>query len=441
MVRKAPRSAPAARAKRDSAGRGARAAGRATRKAGHAVAGSEAMRGALAALLRNRRAETVGRLAGGIAHELNNLLTVVIGALDVFAIELPPESSFRGPLEAAQEAAVRAAEVARRVLLYAAERRAGTAPGDPAAIVGAAVELLRRGLPRNIRLEVRVPDGLPPVRGDAGRLEAALVDLGINARDAMPDGGELSIVVEDVSYGGASAPPSPGARPGRYVRIAVRDGGCGMDAATAARAFEPFFTTRPPGDAAGLGLSAVRDAVDACGGRVDVRPVASGGCEFIVHLPAAEIAAAATVPRDFAVPREVVRGRGEAVLVVDDDADVLRATERMLAAIGYRVLTADSGPGALALIARGDQPIDLLLLDIVMPGMGGLATLRRVRERNPGLPALLMTGFAGRDFVPPVDLGAEIVPKPLDLGALSAAVRRAIDGGRPGGGAQGAGKI
>ncbi|MBI5487741.1 MAG: response regulator [Deltaproteobacteria bacterium] len=422
------------RAARDSSVRGARAGRKAERKVGGAGgAGVDAWRGALVAMLRNRRAETVGRLAPGIAHGLNNLLTVVIGTLDVVALELPLDSPFQGPLAAAQEAALRAADVARRILLYSAERAEEGALADPAAVVGGAVELLRHGLPRSVRVEARIADDLPPVRGDAGRLQAALVDLGINARDAMPDGGEVCFEVDEASFDGGSAAPPPGAGPGRYVRIAVRDTGRGMDAATAARAFEPFFTTREPGAAAGIGLAAVRDAVRACQGCVEVRSAPPGGSVFTIHLPAARLAAAASEPTGSSPPRKVKRGRGETVLVVDDDAEVLRTTERMLATIGYRVITAASGPAALAVIARGDGPIDLLLIDIVMPGMGGLATLRRVRERCPALPALLMTGFAGRDFVPPVDLGAEIVPKPLDLGALSAAARRAIEGGAPGG--------
>ena len=427
MSRKKAPSARTVRAPRGAARGGARSGREPPPLGSENSSGREVPPQGLELLLRNRRAETVGQLAGGVAHNLNNLLTVVIGTLDILAIELPADSPLRESCTAAQDAALKAAEVARRLLLYSLARPSGEEDADPAALVSRALELLRQGLPRNVEVDARIAPGLPCVRGDASRLEAALLDLAVNARNAMPSGGGIFFDAEALVVDGVAASALHGLPAGPYVRIVVRDTGRGMDEATAARAFEPFFTTRSTEGAVGLGLAAARDAVHSGGGRLTVRSSPAGGCVFTMLLPVAPRVDSAG-PEQPVVPREIDRGCGETVLVVDDDLEVLRVTERMLAAIGYRVLAADSGPAALEVIARGDPSVHLVLIDVVMPGMGGLATLRRVRELRPGLPALLMTGYAGRDFVPPVDLGAELVPKPLSLSDLSAAVRRALGG-------------
>jgi signal transduction histidine kinase len=381
-------------------------------------------------LLQTRNIDMVGQLAGGLAHGFNNLLTVVLGVLDVLSIELPEDAPQRRDVALAQDATVRAAEVARRMLVLAQRHTPETRPVDVHDFVQAAFDLLRRSFSQKVALRLSIADGLPPIRGDAARLETALLDLALNARDAMPDGGELAVEVDRVELDAAHVAVHAEATSGDHIRIAVRDTGVGMDEATLARIFEPFFTTKAPGSGAGLGLAMVHATVRAHSGHVVVRSAPGAGTTFTIYLPTATSApvpaGAATGAESRGKTSDIVRGTGQRLLVVDDDLAVLRTTERSLTVLGYRVETADSGAGALDKVERAAEPFALVLIDIVMPGMGGLATLRRLRELRPGLPALLMTGYAGRDFVPPVDLGAEIVAKPLDLGRLAMLIGDAI---------------
>jgi PAS domain S-box-containing protein len=383
----------------------------------------ERLRRAQELLVQTRKMEAVGQLASGVAHNFNNLLTVVIGTLDILSIELPPDSPLQRDLSAAQEASLKAADVARKLLSFSHQRPPNTGSVDVGELVRGAVDTLQRDLPPAIRVRVRVAERLPPVDGDASRLETALVNLALNARDAMPHGGELSVEAERVELGDAYVAAHPEAVAGPHVRIVVGDTGVGMDAETLARLFEPFFTTKPPGSGAGLGLATVYATVRAHGGHITVRSEPERGSAFTMHFPIA-VARAVESPKLADLPL----GDGETLLVVDDDPAVLRTTERALAALGYDVLTAESGASALALIDKSTRKIALVLIDIVMPNMGGLATLRRLRQMRPELPAVLMTGFAGRGFVPPVDLGVEILPKPLELSRLAVVIREAVAG-------------
>ena len=374
-------------------------------------------------LVQTRKMEAIGQLAGGVAHNFNNLLTVVIGTLDILSIELPPDSPLQRDLSAAQDAALKAADVARKLLSFSHQRPPDTRSVDVGELLREAVDTQRRGLPPAIQVHVRVADRLPPIDGDASRLETALVNLALNALDAMPRGGNLFFEADRVDLDDAYVAAHPDAAAGSHVRIIVRDTGVGMGVETLARLFEPFFTTKPPGSGAGLGLATVYATVHAHGGHITVRSEPERGSAFTLHFPVAVVRATES-PKLADLPL----GDGETLLVVDDDPAVLRTTERALAALGYDVLTAESGASALALIDKSPRKIALVLLDIVMPVMGGLATLRRLRQLRPELPAVLMTGFAGRDFVPPVDLGVEILPKPLELSRLAVVIREAVAG-------------
>ena len=380
-------------------------------------------------LVQTRKMEAIGQLAAGLAHNFNNLLTVVIGTLDVLALELPADSPMQCDLVAAQDAALEAADVARKLHSFSHPHTAETRRLDVKELVIGAADLLRPSLPDAIRIECAVAEGLPSIEGDSGRLETALLDLCLNARDAMPNGGALHLAADGLTLDAAYVADHPDARPGPHVRIVVRDTGVGMDAATLGRLFEPFFTTQTSDVHAGLGLATVHATVRAHGGHVTVESEPGRGSTFVLFLP---VAAGPGVEPPVQVGA-AVRGRGETLLVVDDDPAVLRTTERLLARLGYRVLTASSGAAALECIESGAVPVALVLVDIVMPNTGGLATLRRLRELRPGLPAVLMTGYAGRDFLPPVDLGAEVLSKPLDLDRLARAVRTALDSASPAG--------
>jgi PAS domain S-box-containing protein len=373
-------------------------------------------------LVQAQKMEAIGQLAGGVAHAFNNLLTVVIGTLDLISGELPRDSPLQQNVAAAQNAAVKAADLARRLLLFSDQRPSWTQTFDVREVVATAVDLLRRTLPEAIAVRSRIGNAAPPVHGDATRLENAILNLGINARDSMPEGGVLEVELDSVAVDAALAAAQPETPPGLYVRIVVRDTGHGLDPQTRARIFEPFFTANEPRRPdAGLGLSTVYATVRAQGGHITVDSEEGKGSTFTVFLPAAGDS------KPPVTEARTARGRGELILVVDDDPAVLQTTERSLTSLGYRVVSADSGAAALELLRQHPETISLVLLDIVMPQMGGLPTLRRMREARPGLPAVLMTGFAGRGFLPPVDLDVEILPKPLDLARLAAALRQAAE--------------
>lgn len=378
-------------------------------------------------LVRARQLDAIGQLAGGIAHKFNNFLTVVVGTLDVMSLELDPQSALHKEIGVAQKAALRAAELARGLAEFGASEPARRQPVDLAALLAQLGDEVRRARPGSVEVEVRVADGLPAVEGDPERLAAALLALATNALEAMPNGGRLFLEADRLVLDEAYVAARPEARPGPHVRIVVRDTGVGMSPETLGRLFEPFFTTKPPGRGGGLGLASVYATVRAHGGHITVRSEPGRGSTFTAFLPAAAGAAPsgrpAQPPRSSAPPAP---GEGQIVLVVDDDTEVLRQIERVVTSLGYRVVVADSGPAALDLLERHAQRIAVALVDIVMPGMGGVAALRRMREIRPHLPAVLMTGYAARGFLPPTDLGAEVLAKPLATERLAEAIAAAL---------------
>lgn len=375
-------------------------------------------------LVRTRQLDAIGHLAGGIAHKFNNFLTVVVGTLDVMSLELDPQSALHKEIGVAQKAALRAADLARGLAEFGASEPAQRRPVDLAALLSQLGDEVRQARPPGVEVHVQIADGLPPVEGDPERLAAALLALATNALEAMPKGGRLFLEADRLVLDEAYVAARPEARAGPHVRVVVRDTGVGMARETLDRLFEPFFTTKPAGSGAGLGLASVYAAVRAHGGHVAVRSEPGRGSTFTVFLPAASDASLPARPSRAFVP--ATPGEGQLVLVVDDDTEVLRQIERVVTSLGYRVVVADSGPAALDLLERHVDRIALALVDIVMPGMGGVVALRRMREIRPGLPAVMMTGHAARGFLPPTDLGAEVLAKPLDAERLGRAIAAAL---------------
>lgn len=366
--------------------------------------------------------EAVAHLAGRLAHEFNNLLTVVLGTLDLLAVELPPDHSLMPNIDAAQNAAAKAAELTRGLRALQQDRPADMRVIPAGELVRRVTEPIRRMLPESVRLVVRAPTDLPGVRGDISLLESALLSLAANARDALADHGTLRIDADLLQIDDAYVRAHPDAARGLHLRIRVADDGCGMSQDVRDHLFEPFFSTRRESGGTGLGLASVFATVRSHGGHVTAESEEGVGSTFTILLPATETPAPRRPTGDQALP-----GAGELVLVVDDDLGVLQTAERILTRLGYRVLPANSGAEALSLFDIARTPVAVALLDIVMPEMGGVAALRRLRDKRPGLPAVLMTGHAGRGFVPAVDLGVEILSKPFDIVRLSVAIRRALD--------------
>ena len=336
-----------------------------------------------------RRLETVGRLAGGIAHDFNNLLAVIINYSALAAEELAPQSEVRQDVEEIQNAAERAAALTQQLLTFS--RREPPKPEilSLKPILDAVDDLLRGILGDDIELISSVASDLWPIEVNGDELEGMLLNFAVNASDAMPNGGVLRFGTENLALDAAQAARLPGAlSPGRYILLAVSDTGCGMSKEVLARAFDPFFTTKSPGDGTGLGLAIVHGVVSAAGGAVDIDSAPGEGTTVSVYLPAA--AMGGTEKRD----GTVARARGRTVLLVEDEEPMRALVARVLSRAGYRVLEMTGPEEAVRELERLEEPVDLLLTDLVMPGISGAELANRLVERQPGLNVLLMSGYA-----------------------------------------------
>jgi nitrogen-specific signal transduction histidine kinase len=348
----------------------------------------EALREKEEQLLHAQKMEAIGRLAGGVAHDFNNLLTVILGYCEVLLRQKTAGHPDREFLEEIQAASERASNLTRQLLTFSHKQVTRPRVLDLDAVIVELTRLLRRLIGEDIALETRL-HARGRVTGDRGQLEQVLLNLAVNARDAMHDGGRLTIETADVVVEG----DRPGKRAGPHVLVTVSDTGCGMDAPTRARAFDPFFTTKPLGKGTGLGLSTVYGIVTQCGGAIEVQSEPGAGATFRIYLPAAAATAGEASPALVVAPP----GGTETILLVEDDASVRRLVERVLTASGYHVLVAADPVEALALSRERDGAIDLLLTDLVMPNMGGRALSDALRSERPGLKVLLMSGYADDD--------------------------------------------
>ncbi len=336
------------------------------------------------------RMHALGQIAGGIAHDFNNVLQAVSGGAAL--IERRPNDAERVLRNArmVQDAARRGAAITSRLLAFSRRGDLRAENVDAAALLTDMAEVLTHTLGGAVVCKVDVPFGLPPLFADRGQLETVLVNLATNARDAMPSGGTLTLAA-DIEMVFTGLPHPAGLTPGRYVRIAVSDTGSGMDRDVLARVTEPFFTTKEPGKGTGLGLAMAKGFVEQSGGSLSIDSAVGQGTRIMLWLPAATGAACVTFGTD-----GVVRaGFGKpCVLLVDDDAIVREVLTLSLEESGYAVIAADSGAAALIRLTAGER-VDIIVSDLTMPGMDGLTLIRSAQERRPGLPAVLLTGYAG----------------------------------------------
>ncbi|OJW28259.1 MAG: hypothetical protein BGO51_25675 [Rhodospirillales bacterium 69-11] len=334
-------------------------------------------------LRHSEKVSALGQLAGGVAHDFNNVLQSIAGALGLLLREPDRRERVERFGRLAMDAAERGAAITRRLLMFARRRDLSPAPLDTGAALADLREIITHTLRANIALTVALPPDLPWIFVDRAELETALVNLVVNAQDAMPEGGRLRISAE-----GVTVAPADGMEitPGRYVRLSVVDTGCGMDARTLARAADPFFTTKPPGQGTGLGLSMVQGFASASGGLLRIESAPDEGTRIALFLPACAPAADAE-PAAARAPSAA----GRAILLVEDDPPVREVLTGELAAMGFAVTAVASGGEALAWLARG-QRADLMVSDFAMPGMNGVATIEAARRLVPGLPAILLSG-------------------------------------------------
>jgi len=371
-----------------------------------------------------QKMEAIGRLAGGVAHDFNNVLTAMNGYADVVLAELPEDSEFRTDIEEIRRAGERAAALTRQLL--ALGRRQVLAPKvmDLRELVEGLDGMLRRLVGEDVTYRTVLGDERCLVRADHGQLEQVVLNLVVNARDAMPRGGVLTVETKVV---GISRPPaSKGSdRGGHQVMLAVTDTGMGMDAATKARIFEPFFTTKPQGKGTGLGLATVYGVVAQSGGQISVYSEPDRGTTFAIHLPWVGEEPAAEAPAE-AAPSP---GGSETILVAEDDTAVRNLTSLILRHRGYTVLEAADASAALDLALRHPGTIDLLLTDVVMPGFGGPALARQLLEAHGEAKVLFMSGYTDDAIVHHgvLEEGVAFLQKPFSPDALARKVRETLD--------------
>ena len=382
-------------------------------------------------LRQGQRMEAVGRLAGGIAHDFNNVLTAIRSYSEFLLEDLDARDSHRGDVEEINKAANRAAALTRQLLAFSRQQVLQPRALDLNATVGDLAPMLARLLGSNIRLETRLASTLGVVRADPGQVEQVLVNLVVNARDAMPDGGALTVETGNVTLDASQASGDAALTPGPYVMLAVSDTGIGMDRETKSQVFDPFFTTKEVGKGTGLGLATVYGIVKQSGGYVWVYSEVGQGTTFKIYLPRADAVADADRPESAGVAPPDLAWSNATVLLVEDDAAVRSAARRALLRAGFLLIEATDGAEALTLCPKqGGPAIDLVVTDLVMPEIGGIELAAELRSRRPGIRVLYMSGYT-RDALrrqSVLEAGAVFLEKPFTPQALVNGVRTALGG-------------
>ena len=375
-----------------------------------------------------QKLEAIGQLAGGVAHDFNNILTAILGTADLLLADMAPADPKRDDAEEIRLAARRAAGLTRQLLAFSRKAATEMRPFDLNELITGIEQMLRRLLAANIQTRFALTAGLSPVLADPGQIEQVVLNLAVNARDAMPQGGKLTIETAESELDATYAAAHEGVSPGRYVMLAVSDTGMGMDSVTQARIFQPFFTTKEVGKGTGLGLSTVDAIVRQHGGHVWLYSEPGKGTVFKVYLPRASEAPAAEAAVQKPAP---LVGGTETVLLVEDAQAVRSLVSRVLEGLGYKVLEASDASMAEVVAARHSGTIDLLLTDVVMPGDSGPELAKRLAALRPGLRVLYTSGYADDAVVHHgvVAAGVTYLQKPFTPDALARKTREALDQG------------
>jgi len=399
---------------------------RAVRYAVERKQGERALRESEAQLRQSQKMEGIGRLAGGIAHDFNNLLTVINSYSDMLLGEVGVDHPFvRNGLEQIKEAGHRAASLTRQLLAFTRQQVLEPKILDLNESVSNMAKLLRRLIGEDIALVLCPHPALGRVKADPGQVEQIIMNLAVNARDAMPGGGQLTIETMNVELDRVDAHQYQSIEPGSYVMLEVRDTGCGMDADTQTRMFEPFFTTKGPGKGTGLGLATVYGIVTQSGGSIGVSSDLGKGTTFKIYLPRIEGAAERLEP--ISAPHAALRG-SETILLVEDEEMVRALAQAILERIGYTVLAAMDVKDALRFAQEGPNAIHLLLTDTIMPGMNGPELAQQVLAIRPATKVLYMSGYTDKviSYTAPLELGTAFLQKPFTPQTLGDKVRELL---------------
>ena len=373
-----------------------------------------------------QKIEAVGQLAGGIAHDFNNIITAIKLHSEFLLESIEPGDTRREDVEEVRKAAIRAAGLTRQLLAFSRKQLLQPVVLDLNATVRELQTMVMRLIGEDIAIETVLGEDLRPVLADAGQIEQVLINLAVNARDAMPGGGRIVIATENVELTGAYSDADPIVASGRYVKLSVIDTGCGMTREVQARLFEPFFTTKGPRRGTGLGLSTVYGIVKQSNGFIAVKSAPGEGAAFSIYLPAAE---QPVVQRNEGAATASTSGGTEVVLLVEDEEGVRALVRRILSRQGYVVIEAADGRHALNVAAAHEGRIDLVVTDAVMPEMGGLELIRAMRALSPDVKVLLMSGYTDDEMTRRGILTPELafLAKPFDVDALLRRVREVLD--------------
>ena len=374
--------------------------------------------------LQAQKMESVGRLAGGVAHDFNNNLTVINGYCDLLLASIPEGSPIRSQISLVRKAGDRAAQLTRQLLTFSHKQVFSPKLVDVNELVSETRSLFSRLIGEHIRVRTQLEPALPSVLADPIQISQVLMNLAVNSRDAMPGGGELMISTEVVNLAPEQAARLVGGRPGSFVALTVTDTGHGMDAETKRHIFEPFFTTKPRGSGTGLGLATVYGIVQQCNGWVEVESTVGAGTTFRILLPAVSGVAS----RDVEAASSSTPGH-ETILLVEDQVDVRLLLATILEGLGYSVLEADSGTSALEVSREFGGRIDILVTDVLMPGMTGRALARQMRSQRPTIKVLLVSGYAEDEGLESrgAESDFELLAKPFTPAALGAKVRELLE--------------
>ena len=375
-----------------------------------------------------QKMEAIGQLTGGIAHDFNNLLAIIQGNIELVQERVKGDPKLAEMIDYALRASERGASLTKRLLAYSRQQPLAPKSVDIAVLLGGMTDLLRRALGETVEVKTHVAPGLWPTRIDPNELEHAMLNLAVNARDAMPNGGTLSIEAENTHLDGAYAEHNIEVKPGAYVVIAITDTGNGMSKEVIEHVFEPFYTTKPIGQGSGLGLSMVYGFVKQSGGHIKIYSEPGRGTTIRLYLP--RIAAQQDSDATAQDPVQATAHTGELILVVEDDPDVRKLVLGMVESLGYRTIAAVDGPSALEALERVGK-IDLLFTDVVLPrGMNGAALAKVAQERQKGLKVLYMSGYTRNAILHngALDEGVQLITKPFRKADLAQKLHEALNG-------------
>ena len=380
-------------------------------------------------LRQSQKMETIGQLAAGVAHDFNNLLTIVQFETSILTENNLLDAESRAGVDQIAKAAERAANLTRQLLAFSHKQGKEARLIDLPGVVADITRLLRRILGENITLNTHATPGLPPILADPGMIEQVVMNLAVNGRDAMPDGGQIDFTVSEVKLDAAAIPQHPGGRPGSFLKLEVRDTGTGIAPEHLSRIFEPFFTTKEAGKGTGLGLATVFSIARQHGGWIEVASELGRGTVFHVFLPASAIPTGAEKSPAALLPA-TLKGGSETILVTEDEESIRRLMQVILERYGYRVLVAESGTKAVEMLSESRAKVDLLITDMVMPGgISGRELAQKLQVSRPELKVIFASGFTSEAFSQELNLepGANFLRKPFSIYALVELVRHRLD--------------